>query len=1132
MNRVQLLKSFILPILIIFNLSVWGQVFPLESPLKDGQLLKIELKETGVYKITGSQLSNAGINLSSIHPENVQLFGTEGGMLPQGNNAQRPGGLKELAIQMNDGGDGSFDSNDFLLFYGEDADRIEYNTDLEAWEKETNLYSESNFYFLKVDGVAGQRITEQNSLSSPTTTHNYFIDVDHHELEDKNILSSGRRWYGEVFNLNEAQTFEFDGNGIVNSEPIKLVYAVMAQASAASKMTVSVNNNGIGEISFNSIPQTTYAIKGDNQFGMFEFAINSTNQTQQITLQYEQPNNNTRAYLDYYTLNIPRKLGKYQSQQIFRFHSLNPSTTQFNVENIGNNDLLWDISSIYAPKTIAFKNTRQSFNGLSHGIYIVFNPDETLTPSSISTLENQNLHGMAPTEFVIITPHIFKTEAERLATFRSTSSKIESSVVDVEQIYNEYSSGRQDITAIRDFIRSVYLKDANQLKYVLLFGDGSYDYKDRVQNNNNFIPIYEAYESLHPIYSYSSDDYFGFMDEDEGEWTETFSSNDHDLELGIGRFPISTLEEAKDIVDKLIRYKESPEALGKWRNRIVLVADDGDFNIHQSQADQLGEFIEENYFDYNVKRLFVDAFPQETTPFGKKSFEVKNRIDQLVENGSLIINYSGHGAETGWASESILDNPQIIHWNNRYKMPLLVTATCEFGRYDDPNKKSGAEYAVLNKNGGAIGLLTTTRPVFSNTNFTVNKAFYNAAFEPIDGKTPRLGDIIRITKNNSISGVINRNFTLLGDPSMTLASPSENAVIKEVNNISVENSEVTINALEKVTLKGEVQNQGSISSDFNGTLEAIVFDKKATLRTLGDDGPNTVMEFESRERVLYQGIVSVTNGTFEINFVVPKNIDYSLGNGKISLYASHQSELRDAGGYFEKLIVGGSDPSILPDENPPIVEVFLEDKSFVNGGLVTPNTQLLLDLEDDQGINVLGNGIEHDITAILDGQQTFILNNFYSTLVDDFTKGSVIFPLENLSPGPHQLKIQAWDTHNNATSTTLNFIVTDSEAFTLTEAFAYPNPSNNEGVTFGFSHNKPGGPLEVTLNIYSLDGKRIVHEQKTFENSPSFVSFLKWETSVQQLEQSSSALYPFTFYVRYSTTGEEVIQYGKVLVNR
>ncbi len=1131
MKKEQLLQFPFLLLSLIFSQLSLAQVFPSESPLKEGAILKIEIKTEGVYKITGAALSSAGVSLNTITPNKLQLFGNTGGMLPQGNNVERPGGLKEIAVQIEGVEDGNFGANDFILFYAEGADKIYYDTDLAAWRKATNLYAESNFYFLKVGNDEGKRIENQTALGTITNTQNSFTDLVHHEIEQTSILNSGRKWYGEVFNFDNLQTFDFDAAGALPNTEMKLIYSVMAQASVASQMKFMLNDSEIGKVDFNSIPQTTYGLKGNNQFGVFQFQ-SSTNNNQELQIQYEQPNSNAKAYLDYYTINFNRTLAKYQPQQFFRFVNSNPVATQFRVENMGVNDHIWEVSSFYTPQKIAYNNSSQSFNGLDNGIYIIFNPEDALSPVAISSIENQNLHALDAAEFLIITPKEFKTEAERLANFRIENDQIESRVIEVRQIYNEFSSGRQDITAIRDFIRSIYLKDPTQLKYILLFADGSFDYKNRIPNNNNFIPIYESYESLHPIYSHSSDDFFGFMDEDEGEWAESFSSNDHSLELGVGRFPISTPEEAKVVVDKLVRYSASPNALGKWRNRVVMVADDGDFNVHQLQANQLGEFIEENHGELNVERLFVDAFPQETTPFGKKSFEVKNRIDQLVESGSLIINYSGHGAETGWASEGILDNPQILNWSNRNKMPLLVTATCEFGRYDDPNKKSGAEYAVLHKDGGAIGLLTTTRPVFSNTNFTVNKAFYEAAFTPINGSQPRLGDIIRITKNNSISGVINRNFTLLGDPSMSLASATEKAVITAINGAEISDISPTINALEKVNIKGEIQSENTLSQDFEGILEVVIFDKMATIRTLGDEGPNTAMEFQSRERILYQGQVSVQNGLFEINFVVPKNIDYSLGEAKISLYASHNTALRDAGGYYKNLIVGGSNPAIVPDENAPLMASYLQDRSFVDGGLVTPNTQLLIDLEDEQGINVLGNGIEHDLTATLDNSQVFFLNNFFEGALDDFTKGTVKFPLENLTPGPHQIKIQAWDTHNNATEQSLHFIVSDSEAFTITEAYAYPNPSNGEGITFGFSHNKPGAPLQVTLSVYSTDGKRVVYQKNTYESSPSFISFLKWQTQVQQLEQTTASVYPFYFTVRYLTTGEEKTQQGKVFINR
>ncbi len=1110
-----------------------AQVFPSESPLRSGQLLKIEVHEEGVYRITGTDLANAGISLSEIDPAHLQLFGDGGGMLPQPNHAPRTGGLQEIGIWIEGASDGRFDPNDYLLFYGQGPNKVYYDTAFGMWRQETHLYATSNYYFLKLGATEGKRITETEPPGAPSKTIETYTELIHHEEEQTNLLNSGRRWYGEVFNFENTQAFTFNADGHIANASVKILGEVVSQAPVETRFLWELNEQQVGITEFNAVPPTTYGIKGNHQQAFFEIQNLPSVSELTLTIQYDQQGSNANAYLDFFTLNFSRKLGKYAKQQAFRYAHPMPEPVAFEVENVATNDKVWDVSNPSTPiqLPVAFA-TNARFVGSNHGTYWLFNHQDALAPVAITATENQNLHAWETPELLIITPKAFVSQADRLATFRETEDGIRSRVATTEAIYNEFSSGKPDITALRDFIRSLYLKDSERFRYVLLFGDGSFDYKDRLANNTNYVPIYESVQSLHPIYSYSSDDYFGFMEEREGLWEESFSSNDHDLELGIGRLPITSLAEAEGVVNKLIRYQTSRESLGNWRHRVALVADDGDFNIHQAQADQLGEFIETNHFDFNVERLFVDAFPQETTPFGKKSFALKERINQLVEQGTLIINYSGHGAETGWASEGILDNPQILSWENSVRLPLLVTATCEFGRHEDPTQTSGAEFAILHENGGAIALLTTTRPVFSNTNFTVNKAFYEAVFTPIDGKMPRLGDVHRITKNNSLSGVINRNFTLLGDPSMQLAYPQESAQITHVNGETITETLSPLRALETVTLRGEITKNGNRSSDFQGVAEVVVFDKFTTARTLGDDGPNTIMEYDTRERKLFQGEVTVTDGTFEVQFVIPKNIDYTLGDGKISLYAYHDNQFRDAGGASQSVQIGGSTSGVTPDDTPPILSAFLADRSFVNGGLVTPNTTLLVDVEDAQGINILNNGLGNTLTATLNATTTWDLSTFYSTERDNFTRGTVAFPLRNLPPGKHSLTVQAWDTHHNLAEVTLSFIVTNSDAFTVTEAFAYPSPSRGEPVSFGFSHNKPGEPLNVVFTLFDTSGKRIIEKEQQFLNSPSVVSVAEWQTEAFSTEQGAPTLYPYVFQITYPATGETLTQHGKVLLVR
>ena len=378
---------------------------------------------------------------------------------------------------------------------------------------------------------------------------------------------------------------------------------------------------------------------------------------------------------------------------------------------------------------------------------------------------------------LIVTHANFLETAQDFANYKTEEKGILTKVVTVDQVYNEFSSGAQDITAIRDMAKMLYDRSAN-FKFLLLFGDASYDYKNRIKENTNYVPTYQAYESMNDIKTYTSDDYFGFLEDTEGTWSE--SGQNHTLDIGVGRFPIQTIEQATGIINKIKNY-HNKELYGNWKNEITFVADDGDDNLHMKDANSLASDINQNFSEYNANKIYLDAFVQTSSAQGETSKTASEEINRQLDRGTFIVNYTGHGGEIGWTQEQILTVPQINSWTNK-QLPLFVTATCEFGRYDDPVRISGAEYTLINPNGGAIAIISTTRPVYASSNKQLNDQFYKAVFLPNkDGSMPTLGEVMISTKNNSLNGVYNRNFSLLGDPSLTLAYPQETVKITHLN---------------------------------------------------------------------------------------------------------------------------------------------------------------------------------------------------------------------------------------------------------------------------------------------------------------------------------------------------------------
>lgn len=1100
------------------------------SALAEGAWYKIGVTQSGLHKLDAAFLRSIGINPTNIDPKNIQLFGNGGSMLPQANQAYRPDDLTENAVWVAGAEDGRFDNRDYVLFYAASPHQVVYNQPINKFSHRYNLYSDTTFYFLTIGSTPGLRVSNQISQADAGETISTSDDYFYHEKDLVNVIQSGREWYGEKFDVTTEHLFDFSVPGIIPDAPVKIDVSTLAQCPSPSQFSLKLNGQAIGNLAAPGIGQGTYEVKGTTAEGSFEGLASSPDL--RVSVRFERSGAGV-GYVNRVGLNVKRKLRLYGDQTTFQsLKSLSSSSLRYLITEVTPDSRLWDITNPLRPQEQAFSLTGNQATFVATGgvlrQYVIFKGNSFRTPVSVQKVINQNLHGLASPGLLIITSPGFLNEAHKLAAFRRSHDHLRVEVVTTIQVYNEFSSGRPDVTALRDCIRFFY-NQGNNLKYVLLFGDASYDYKDRVASNTNLVPTYQSRQSLHPIFSFSSDDYFGFMEEEEGDWTET-NSGDHTLDVGIGRLTVRNTREAEAVVNKLIEYSQRITSLGAWRSRLCFVADDGDGNTHQLDADRLSTQISNRYRSYNLHKIFTDAFPQTATPTGQTAPAVQKAIDNAIDQGALIVNYTGHGGEIGWAQEQILTLAQISAWRNINHLPLFVTATCAFGRYDDPTRVSGAELALLNARGGAIGLITTTRPVFSNTNYALNVAFYNAVFEPVNGQLPRLGDIMRQTKNNSLNGTINRNFSLLGDPSMQLAYPREKVVLTKINGKSLAEGADTLRALSNVTIEGELQQaDGSRIEDFNGILSATLFDKARTITTLGDENPS--MLFSLQDNRLYAGQATVKNGYFRFNLVVPKDIAYQLGNGRLSMYAQSAEGLRDASGANDGIPIGGTAPNAFIDNTPPHISLFVNDTTFVDGGITGPNALFIARFRDDNGINLSRSGIGHELTARLDdSDEVLILNDFYHSLPDDYTRGQASFSLQDLAPGPHSLAVTAWDTHNNATTRTIHFVV--AHTIILRNVLNYPNPFSQNTV-FHFEHNRPNEELIVEVSIFTVNGQLVKVLKESVDNySPVAPAELSWNGTDADGNKIAPGIYVYRLSIRSKADNAPTVQTNRLVLTR
>ncbi len=1067
-----------------------------ESVLASGDIYKISVNSTGIHKLSYSFLKDElGIDIDNIPPSQIQLFGNGGGMIREDIEEERIDDLEENAIWIVGGDDGNFDANDYILFYAESADKWYFDESSLHFSCPKNLYSDNNFYFIKIGGNDGLRIQDQNSVVGTFYTTNSFTDYDRFEEDKFNLhhewiraQGSGKSWYGSHFKVTREYTFNnlFSFTNLDPGSAIKLRARMALRASRRSAFSVDLNGQTVNSNQASRV--SILSGNRDNEVNYAYFAninteLNVNEQDFNFIVRYPNPGGSgdgSEGWLDYIEVNVRRKLQMDGDQLLFRDPAtLDYQSSTFELSNANDQIIIWDISNPLQAKKQLF-----DFNGsqISFGVntntlreFVAFQINGQFpSPEAVGKLENQNIHSILETDMVILYPEEFEAEAQRLAQHRRTHSGLTVDLVRIDQLFNEFSSGRQDPTAIRDFVKMLYDR-TNKFRYFLLFGDGSFDFRDRYGLGGNFIPVYEV-ESFNPIFAYPTDDYFGLLE--PSTQTRPGDPLSGDLSISVGRLPAQDLQQATVLVDKIINYETNPQVFRDWRNKIAFVGDDEDGMQHTEQADEIAEKLKRLRPNLNIDKIYIDAFPQVATPGGTRFPEATEAINQSIFKGVLSMTYVGHGGSKGWAQERVLNISDILSWNNENQLPLLITATCSFAGYDDPSFTSAGEEAILKPRGGAIALLTTVRAVFSNFNKELTDKVMEVLFDRSSGKMFTLGEAMRETKNRftGSSLIINsRKFALLGDPAARIAIPEYNVVTEKINGQVVSTDIDTLRALQKVTVEGYIADaNGQAIENFNGIIYPAVFDKQTQLKTLGQDSDSYPFEFDLQKNILFKGRASVTNGKFSFSFVIPRDINYRLGIGKISYYAADEAQRIDGSGAFTNIVIGGTDPNAIQDNQGPKVDVFMNTEDFVFGGITDDKPTLLVKLEDENGINVVGNSIGHDLEGVLDEntQQVLLLNDFYESELDDYTKGMVRFPLSDLAEGRHQIRVKAWDVANNSSEGYTEFVVATSEGLALRHVLNYPNPFTDR-TCFQFDHNISGLDLDVQINIYTVSGRLV-----------------------------------------------------------
>lgn len=1093
-----------------------------QSLLASGKWIKVCTDQTGIHRITFETLKNLGFTA----PQNIRIFGFPPGPLSQYNQDSSGDDLTPLSIwQTKDN-----QQNDCFLFYVEGTVTWDYSQSTSSYIHRLNNFAQGHTYFFitEVTSVNDQLTILPQEKADASSVVTEFDALQYNEYENINLLETGSRWFSKLLTPSATLQQSFGLTDHVAGEPVKINLAVAARDNYSSTLTITANNSSIGTLTFSSYSNfdgADYAALREQSYSQI-----ITGDNLDFTFKY-QGTSSAKCWLDYIRLQSRRKL-TIQGSALRFCDSRSVGVGKISEFQISNGSVglkIWDITSPLSPMEISstLNESTLSFKARTDSLrqFILFNPlADYPTIQSVEAITNQDLHGMATPGMLLITTPDFKSEADRLADYHRQRDDMEVSVILASQIYNEFSGGVADPTGIRNFVRSLYNKsltnNTSTLKYLLLMGKGTYDNVHSVTSDNPcYLPTWQSESSLNLSTSFVSDDYFGLMGQNEG-------GQDGTIDIGIGRIPCTTIDEAKAVVDKVILHYHTSATLGTWQNNVCFIGDDQDNNIHVTDSENLANYVNLNYPSLSTHKIYLDAYTEETTP-EQRYPEVNIAINNQVKEGALIINYVGHANNEGLAHEKILTIDEIDSWSNIDKLPVFVTASCEFSQWDLKDNQSAGEHVLFNKTGGGIALFSTSRLVYSSSNYMMNKSFFKYIFETdSEGEAPRLGDVIRKAKNDIGSSVNASKFVLLGDPALQLSLPKYNIKTLEINALPVEHLSDTLKPLSLVSVWGELQDySGKKITAFNGQLLPSVYDKPTTHTTLGNGG-QTPFTYTEQSSVIFKGNVSVTNGEFNFSFTVPKEINSRVGNGLIQYYAQNGST--DGNGSFSEFKIGGSSSFLTSDTIGPTIRLYLDNENFKSNDQVSKSPLMIAYLEDESGINTSESGIGHDLTVTIDNQTSdaTVVNSYFTTDMDSYKSGKVIYQLPVLENGVHTLKFKGWDLANNSSEVTISFNVTAS--LQINHLVAFPNPASSYA-DFMACHNRYGEKMDVNLEIFTQQGI-LVDYIKTESSSSGFnTQPIRWTPGSNNVRVPSGIYY---YRMRLTTTdGSTAVQSGSLIIN-
>jgi hypothetical protein len=979
--------------------------------------------------------------------------------------------------------------NGYVLFYANGTIKWEYSGG--RYVHSQNVYSTYGCYFLTESEEAPMEFAKVTLQSTTGTVYTSYNDYALYEKEKKSLCSYGRKLVdNDAFSstASRAKSYRFAIDGAMeNAAVVDLSFATGGEI--ASKVTVLYDDElgsvELGSLTVGRVMSGEVGKIAEGKFPIPEGVAANSN----FILVHRVDNNSLVGYLDYLRLNYRRSLALRGVNTLFRGDMTDDGNARFDIAGCNANTRVWDVSS-----PSAIKELTGELEGTTYSVVAPANANSNLVAVNVAgtfpsvkvlgEVPNQNLHAIGQADMVIIVPSNgkFLPAAERLADAHRSMDGLAVEVVTAQQVYNEFSSGTPDVTAYRRLMKMLYDRAEDETdapKYLLLFGDGWYDnrlitFQGRKQDD--YLLCYESQNSVDAIYSYVLEDYMGYLDDGEG--------SDHlrdKVDLGIGRIPAQSVADANAVVDKIVAYMQNKDA-GEWQNRVLLLADDGDDsmpNQHMKDADAVAAVFEQQYPSYIVNRIYWDDYPIEVSATGKRYPAVTKDIYNALAKGALMVNYSGHGSSNLLSHEMVWKASDMAAVKSP-RMPLWVTASCDIGPFD-MGDNSVAESAIMNADGAAIGLLTTTRTVMQSYNSVINKEFSKQLMQPVStGEIIAVGDAVRTAKNNVIAlgsdRTVNKlQYVLLGDPALRLKYPKYRVVVDRLNGVDASNT-VQVSAGSLLRVEGRVVTAGGeLASDFTGVLYSTLFDSAVEVNTRDNTGLGSY-SYTAYNKTLFSGNDSVYNGRFAINMPIPLDISYSNDYGMLNLYAVDTAFVSSAQGYFVNFTVGGTASDFVNDSVGPEIRLYLNSPSFVDGDDVNATPTLMVELYDENGINTMGTGIGHDITAIVDNdpRHTYNLNSAFVPVVGDYTRGTINMPLNRLEAGEHTLTLRAWDLYNNSSLARITFNVDPTLAPGFVELKVNPTPViPGSQATFTLVHDRPQSEMDVRIDVFNVQGQMV-----------------------------------------------------------